>query len=223
MTLLDARRVAVALVGAVAVTGTPVHAAADDPAGAQQADRLEVQFGGGYVMPAGPTVRLGAWSAGATYWLTRNWGVAARHVATRMTDADAPRFERARSRNTASLLGMRSSSVTVQRRWSTAHNIEFQIGFGALLAGVERHAYFMPGAPPHVQDETSRGLAFELLAGRKVSRRIDFKRGSAVRSHRRGERRRHPCGRACGNRVLRPSGAGRYAARSRVAVRAPAA
>ena len=94
-----------------------------------------------------------------------------------MTDANAPRFERARSRNTASLLGMHSSSVTVQRRWLTAHGIEFQIGFGALLAGVERHAYFLPGAPPHVQDETSRGLAFELLAGRKVSRRIGFKGG----------------------------------------------
>ena len=177
MTLLDARHVAMALVGAVVVAGTPVHAAGDDQAGAQQADRLEVQFGGGYVMPAGPTVRLGAWSAGGTYWLTRNWGVAARHVATLMTDANAPRFERARSRNTAGLLGMRSSSVTIQRRWLTARGIEFQIGFGALLAGVERHAYFLPGAPPHVQDETSRGLAFELLAGRKVSRRIGFKGG----------------------------------------------
>lgn len=177
MALQDARHVAMALaVGAVVVVGTPVHAAADDPAGAQQADRLEVQFGGGYVMPAGATVRLGAWSAGATYWLTRNWGVAARHVATPMTDANAPRFERARSRNTADLLGMRSSSVTIQRRW-TARGIELQIGFGALLAGVERHAYFLPGAPPHVQDETSRGLAFELLAGRKVSRRIGFKGG----------------------------------------------
>ena len=93
-----------------------------------------------------------------------------------MTDANAPRFERARSRNTADLLGMRSSSVTIQRRW-TARGIELQIGFGALLAGVERHAYFLPGAPPHVQDETSRGLAFELLAGRKVSRRIGFKGG----------------------------------------------
>lgn len=94
-----------------------------------------------------------------------------------MNDANAPRFERARSRNTASLLGMHSSSVTIQRRWLTAQGIEFQIGFGALLAGVERHAYFLPGAPPHVQDETSRGLAFELLAGRKVSRRIGFKGG----------------------------------------------
>ena len=67
MTLLDARHVAVALVGAVAVavTGTPVHAAADDPAGAHQADRLEVQFGEGYVMPAGPAVRLGAWTPDA--------------------------------------------------------------------------------------------------------------------------------------------------------------
>ena len=56
MALQDARHVAMALaVGAVVVVvvGTPVHAAADDPAGAQQADRLEVQFGGGYVMPAG--------------------------------------------------------------------------------------------------------------------------------------------------------------------------
>ena len=178
MTLLDARHVAMALaVGAVVVAGTPFHAAADEPAGAQQADRLEVQFGGGYVMPAGPAVQLGAWSAGATYWLTRNWGVAARHVATPMTDANAPRFERARSRNTAGLLGMRSSSVTIQRRWLTAHSFEFQIGFGALLAGVERHAYFLPEAPPHVQNETSRGLAFELLAGRKVSRHIGFKGG----------------------------------------------
>lgn len=177
MTLLEARHVATALVGTVVVAGTPIHAAADDPAGARQADRLEVQFGGGYVMPAGPTVRLAAWSAGATYWLTRNWGVAARHVATPMTDANAPRFERARARNTAGLLGMRSSSVTIQRRWSTAHGIELQVGFGALLAGVERHAYFLPGARPHVQDETSRGLAFELLAGRKVSRRIGFKGG----------------------------------------------
>ena len=40
-------------VGAVVVAGTPVHAAADDPAGAQQTDGLEVQFGGGYIMPAG--------------------------------------------------------------------------------------------------------------------------------------------------------------------------
>ena len=95
MTLLDARHVATALAVGVVVAGTPVHAAADDPAGSQ-GDRLEVQFGGGYVMPGGPTVRPGAWSAGGTYWLTRNWGVAARHVATPMTDANAPGFERAR-------------------------------------------------------------------------------------------------------------------------------
>ena len=181
MTLLHARHIATALaVGAVVVAGTPIHAAAGDAAGPQQTDRLEVQFGGGYVMPAGPTVQLGAWSAGATYWLTRNWGVAARHIATPMTDVIAPRFERARSRNTASLLGMHSSSVTIQRRWWIAHNIEFQIGFGGLLAGVERHAYFVPGAPPHVQDETSRGVALELLLGRKVSRRISFKGGLLV-------------------------------------------
>ena len=179
MTLLEARHIAMALaVGAVVVAGTPVHAVADDPAGAQQADRLEVQFGGGLIMPAGPTAGLGAWSAGATYWLTRDWGVAARHVATPMTDANAPRFAGARSRNTASLLGMYSSSVTIQRRWLTAHSAEFQIGFGALLAGVERYAYFvLPGAPPHVQDEPSSGFAFELLAGRKVSRGFGFKGG----------------------------------------------
>ena len=176
MPLLDARHIALA-VGAVVVAGAPIPAAADDPAGPRQTDRLEVQLGGGHVMPGGPSARLGAWSVGATYWLTRNWGVAARHVATPMSDANAPRFERARSQGTAGLLGMRSSSVTIQRRWITAHGFEFQVGAGALLAGVERHAYFLLGAQPHVQDETSRGLAFELLAGRKVSRHFGFKGG----------------------------------------------
>lgn len=174
MTLLDARHIAIALgVGAVVVAGTAVPAAADDPAGPRRTDRLEVHLGGGYVIPGGPTASLGAWSVGATYWLTRNWGVGGRHIATPMSDANTPRFERA----PAALLGMHSSSVTIQRRWITAEGFEFQVGAGALLAGVERHAYYRPGPRPHVQDETSRGLAFEVLAGRKVSRHFGFKGG----------------------------------------------
>ncbi len=43
-------------------------------AGTQERDRVDVQVGGGYVMPRGPTARLLAFDVGAAFWLTDAWG-----------------------------------------------------------------------------------------------------------------------------------------------------
>ena len=77
------------------------------------------------------------------------------------------------------MLGLRSSTVTVHRRWFTERGVEFDVGFG-VMQEVNRYAYFLPEDPPLVQDESIRGLALELLVGRKVSRYVGFKGGVMI-------------------------------------------
>ena len=144
--------------------------------GAQPRDRVELQIGGGYVFPVGPTVRRGTYDVSAAFWLTDQWGVAVRRMAVPSVDVADPRFDHGRASFTSGMLGLRPSTVTVHRRWFTERGVEFDVGFG-VMHGVNRYAYFLSEDPPLVQDESILELALELLVGRKVSRYVGFKGG----------------------------------------------
>jgi hypothetical protein len=115
------------LVSALLMAGVP---------GLAQAQMLEIEAGGGYVVGGGaenPGPSLPVWDVGFVLWPWEKWGVAARIVDGPGEDLHEPSVSRDRT-----FLGsgyLRYWTVTARRRWDVRPAVGLELGFGLLFDG----------------------------------------------------------------------------------------
>ena len=105
---------------------------------------------------------LATYEIGVAFWGRNQWGISARHEFNPRDFVDYPLSGGDVKRV---FLNTRISSVTAHRRWFLGEKTEFDIGFG-ITWGLLIDDEFLIGVVP-----------FELLVGRKLSRRVGIKAG----------------------------------------------
>ena len=148
--------------------------------GPAQAQRLEVEAGGGYVRGGGaenPGPSLPVLDVGAVVWLTDKWGVAARLVDGPGEDLHEPIVGTDRT-----FLGtgyLRYWTVTVRRRWDVRPALGLELGVGHLSGG--RFSLIrLIHDPPRRSTEPSlffSGFSVEALVSPRLSKHFGVKAG----------------------------------------------
>ena len=160
--------------------------------GAQPRDTVELQVGGAYAWSVCCVYSLATYEAGIALWWSDHWGIAARHGFNPGEHFYDPLEDEDGSDRV--FLGPKNpqyTTLTARYRGFGDGGMEYDFGFGTtwgryddvwFLKGVNRsrrvNTTLFADDILFVDDETFRGLVvFELLVGRKVSRRVGVKVG----------------------------------------------
>ncbi len=149
--------------------------------GPAQAQMLEVEAGGGYVVGGGaenPGPSLPVLNVGIVFWPTEKWGVAARIVDGPGEDLYEPSV-RITDRTFLGTGYLRYWTVTARRRWDVRPALGLELGFGLLFDGrfATIQLFHDPPRRSTEPDLFFNGLSLEALVSPHLSKHVGLKVG----------------------------------------------